>query len=53
MEAELLTWVNFIEHFIEKGVQKLSIAIPCVLLAIIVPETVASFLKNIITSIEL
>ena len=49
----LICWpvVNLSEHFIEKGVQELSITIPCALLAIIVPGTVARFLyvkyKNI------
>ena len=41
--------VNFDNDLIKRRVQKLSIAFPSVFLAIIVPEIMACFLKNIMT----
>ena len=45
--------VTFNNDLIKRRVQKLSIRIICVFLAITVPDATPRFLKNIITSIEL
>ena len=44
---------TFGEDLINRRIQKLSIGIICVLLAITVPDTMTGFLRNIITSVEL
>ena len=55
IEAYINHWpeVTFDEDLIDRRVQKLSIGISCVLLAITVHDATARLLKNIITSIKL